>query len=208
MRVRFEDFILDTDRRELLRGGARVLLRPKALQLLGFLIEQRPKAVSQQELNDRLWPETFVDKNALHKLMHPLREALGDDEQTIIRTVYGFGFAFTASAVDDAPDGPKTRCLIVIGDAEFDLREGQNIVGRERDAAVRIEAASISRRHARISVSGHHATLEDLQSKNGTWVQGKRIHKRELRDGDAILFGTVAAAFRVVAAEPSTETAL
>ena len=89
MRVRFNDFVLDTDRRELLRGESRVPLRPKALQLLEVLIAQRPKAVSQQELSDRLWPETFVDKNALHKLMHQLREALGDDEQTTIRTVYG-----------------------------------------------------------------------------------------------------------------------
>jgi DNA-binding winged helix-turn-helix (wHTH) protein len=208
VRVRFNDFVLDTDRRELLRGEARVPLRPKALQLLEILIEQRPKAVSREDLSDRLWPKTFVDTNALHKLMYQLREALSDDEQTIIRTVYGFGFAFAATATDEAPGAAKARCRIVIGESEFDLREGENVVGRERDAAVRIEAASISRRHARITVSGDHATLEDLQSKNGTWIRGKRIHRGELSDGDAILFGTVAAAFRIVAAEQSTETAL
>jgi len=208
VRVRFDDFVLDTDRCELLRGVSRVPLRPKARQLLEILIEQRPKAVSQEELSDRLWPETFVDKNALHKLMHQLREALGDEEQTIIRTVYGFGFAFEAIAAGEAQGTPKTRCRIVIGESEFDLREGDNIIGRAREAAVRIEAASISRRHARITVSGERATLEDLHSKNGTWIEGKRVHKGVLRDGDAILFGTVAAAFRVVAAEPSTDTAL
>ena len=205
MRVRFHDFVLDTDRRELLRGGAPVSLRPKAMQLLETLVAQRPKAMSQEELYDRLWPDTFVDKNSLHKVMHQLREALGDAEQTIIRTVYGFGFSFAAPALDDEP---KSHCQIVIGDAEFDLREGENLVGRERDAAVRIEAPSISRRHARIVVSGEHAALEDLQSKNGTFVRGQRIHRGELRDGDAILFGTVAAAFRVLRAQASTETVL
>jgi DNA-binding winged helix-turn-helix (wHTH) protein len=208
VRVRFNDFVLDTDRRELMRVGARVPLRPKALQLLERLIEQRPKAVSQEELADCLWPETFVEKNGLHKVMHQLREALDDREQTIIRTLYGFGFAFAATTIDEAPGVARARCRIVIGDSEFELREGENIVGRERDAAVCIEAASISRRHARITVSGTHATLEDLRSKNGTWIEGKRIHKRELSDGDAVLFGTVAAAFRIIAPEPSTETDL
>ena len=54
MRAEFDDFILDTDRRELIRGGEVVRLAPKAFQLLQILIECRPKAVSQQELYDRL----------------------------------------------------------------------------------------------------------------------------------------------------------
>lgn len=206
MRVRFCGFVLDTERRELTRGNAHVPLRPKALQLLETLIEHRPKAVSQETLYDRLWPDTFVDKRSLHKVMYELREALGDDEQTIVRTVYGFGFSFAAIAIDDEPDAPPARWQIVIGDRQFDLREGENLVGREHDAAVHIEAPSISRHHARILVSGEHITIEDLHSKNGTCVRGKRVHRGELSDGDAILFGTVAATFRVVTAESSTET--
>jgi DNA-binding winged helix-turn-helix (wHTH) protein len=208
VRVRFGDFLLDTDRRELSRGSEPVPLRPKALKLLEALISQRPKAVSQEELYDGLWPDTFVDKNSLHKVMHQLREALQDEGQTIIRTVYGFGFSFAATAIGDAPGRLAVRCQIVIGESEFDLREGENIVGRDRDAVVRIEAPSISRHHARIVVSGDQASIEDLQSKNGTCVRGKRIHRGELENGDSILFGTVAAAFRIVPAERSTETDL
>lgn len=206
MRVRFSDFLLDTDRRALSRGGAPVALRPKALQLLEILVEQRPKAVSQEELYDRLWPDTFVDKRSLHKVMYELREALGDAEQTIIRTIYGFGFSFAAAAVDDAPGPPPPRWQIVIGDRELPLREGENLVGRDYDASIRIDAPSISRHHARIVVAGERVTIEDLQSKNGTCVGGKRIHAAELREGDAILFGTVAASFHVVPREHSTET--
>jgi len=208
VRVRFHDFVLDTERRELSRGNARVPLRPKALQLLETLVEQRPRAVSQEELYDRLWPDTFVDKTSLHKVMYQLRQALGDDDQAMIRTVYGFGFSFTATVIDEEPGAPSVRCQIVIGESEFDLREGENLVGRDRDAAVRIEASSISRRHARIVISGEQATLEDLNSKNGTFLRGKRVHLGELKDGDAILFGTVAAVFRIVRAEGSTETVL
>jgi len=208
VRIRFVDFLLDTDRRELSRGGAPVPLRPKVLQLLEVLIEHRPKAMSQEELVDYLWPKTFVDKNSLHKLIYQLRESLGDDGQTIIRTVYGFGFSFAVTATDEAPGVLRSRCQIVIGESEFNLREGENIVGRERDAQVRIEAPSISRHHARILVSGDQASIEDLQSKNGTCVRGKRIHRVELKNGDVILFGTVEAAFRIVPGERSTETDL
>ncbi len=206
MRVRFNDFILDTDRRELSRGNERLAVRPKALELLQILVENRPKAIAQQELYDQLWPDTFVERTSLHKVVHHLREALDDRERTIIRTVYGFGFSFAASAVDDAPSAPPTHWQVVVGNREFDLREGENIVGREVGAAVRIDAPSISRRHARIIVNGEQITLEDLGSKNGTSLQGKRIRIGQLNRGDIILFGTVVATFRGLPAARSTET--
>jgi DNA-binding winged helix-turn-helix (wHTH) protein len=206
VRVRFNDFVLDTDRRELLRGAEPLSLRPKAFELLQVLIENRPKAISQEELYDQLWPDTFVEKTSLHKIMHQLRQVLDDRAQTIIRTVYGFGFSFAATAIDEEPGAPVTQWQVVIGDREFDLHEGENIVGREIGAAIRIDAPSISRRHARIIVTGETATLEDLGSKNGTSLRGKRVRLGQLRDGDTILFGTVAAALRVIHAAPSTET--
>jgi pSer/pThr/pTyr-binding forkhead associated (FHA) protein len=52
------------------------------------------------------------------------------------------------------------------------LHDGENVIGREEDAAAWIESASVSRRHARIVVSGGTATLEDLGSKNGTFLRG------------------------------------
>ncbi len=208
MRVRFGDFILDTDRRELLRNAEPLHISPKALLLLQILIENRPRAVSQQELYDLLWQETFVEKTALHNLVYQLRETLDDGQRAVIRTAYGFGFSFAASAVDDQPNPPQPLWQVVIGDREFDLREGENIVGREQDAAIRLDWPSISRHHARIIVSGDHATIEDLGSKNGTSVNGKRVRgTHPLGDGDAILFGTVAARLRAVRPAPSTETA-
>lgn len=205
MRVRFSDFILDTDRHELLRRGEPVHLPPKTFQLLQILAEERPKAVAQQDLYDRLWPETFVEKSNLHNLIYQLREALDDGEQTMIRTVYGFGFSF-AAPVSGAT--PAALWQIVIGGRELDLHDGENLVGRERAASVRIDSGSISRHHARITVSPRGVTLEDLGSKNGTMLRGRRIHSvSDLRDGDRIVFGTVAAVLRAVRPAISTETA-
>jgi DNA-binding winged helix-turn-helix (wHTH) protein len=153
MRIRFGEFVLDTDRHELLRGAEAIHIRPQALELLQILIQSRPKALSHEELYDRLWPDTYVEKTNLHKLMHHLRDVLGDSEQGIIKTVYGFGFAFDATAIIE-DKAPRARWQIVIGDQEYDLGEGENIVGRDRVAALRIDAPSISRRHARILISG------------------------------------------------------
>jgi len=206
MRVRFADFVLDTDRRELLRGNEALRLRPKAFELLQALIAKRPNAVSQEELYDTLWPDTFVERTNLHKLMHHVRGVLGDRDQTFIRTVYGFGFAFEAMSNDEESAAIATRWQIVVGDREFDLHEGENMVGRERDAALRIDSPSISRRHARIIINGDGASIEDLGSKNGTCVGGKRVHQCALADGDSVLFGTVAASFRAVPSDRSTES--
>jgi DNA-binding winged helix-turn-helix (wHTH) protein len=206
VRIRFNDLVLDTGRRELLRGSEPVRLAPKAFQLLEILVVQRPNAVSQEELYDRLWPDTFVEKSNVHNLIYQIREALDDRDQTIVRTVYGFGFSFGAAAVDD--EAAATRWQIVIGDREFDLCEGENLVGRERDVAIRIDAPSISRYHARIVVTSDVVSIEDLGSKNGTSLQGRRLREvNRLANGDKILFGTVAATLRSLRAPKSTETA-
>lgn len=205
MRIRFGDFRLDTDQRELSRGSESIRLTPKAFQLLQLLAEARPKAVSQKELHDTLWPDTFVDDGSLHNLIYQLRQALDDAAHETIRTVYGFGFSFAAPGLSEDA-GAVPQYLLTIGDEDFTLREGENVIGREWDAAVRLDSPSISRRHAHIVVEGNRATIEDLGSKNGTSVDGHPLRRpRELSNGDQILFGSVAAKFRLLPSPPSTE---
>src|SRR5262245_44006549 len=100
MRVRFGSFVLDSDTRELLSGGAPRPLSTKALQLLLLLVEQRPRALSKTELYQHLWPTSFVVDANLVNLMAEVREALGDHprEPRFIRTVHRFGYAFCADA--------------------------------------------------------------------------------------------------------------
>jgi DNA-binding winged helix-turn-helix (wHTH) protein len=65
MRMRFCDCRLDTDARQLFRNAQPVPLSPKAFQLLKLLIEQRPRALSKDELLERVWPDVFVSPVSL-----------------------------------------------------------------------------------------------------------------------------------------------
>ena len=69
MPVRFGPFVLDPDTRELLRAGVPVSLSPKAFELLCLLVAHRPKAMAKSDLQDRLWPTTFVVEKNLANLV-------------------------------------------------------------------------------------------------------------------------------------------
>jgi len=96
MRVSFGSCLLDTDTREVLRDGRPVHLTPLALRLLELLLEHRPRALSKAELQDLLWPGTFVTEASLSRLVTDLRAVIGDDARgsTFIRTVHRHGYAF------------------------------------------------------------------------------------------------------------------
>jgi pSer/pThr/pTyr-binding forkhead associated (FHA) protein len=87
---------------------------------------------------------------------------------------------------------------------------GVNTIGRDPASTVCINDASVSRNHARITISGADTTLEDLKSKNGTQIMGSVIKvPSALRDGDEIEFGHVKGWFIVEASEdPPTTTGL
>jgi DNA-binding winged helix-turn-helix (wHTH) protein len=211
MRMRFGDCVLDSDVRQFLRGERVVSLQPKVFQLLETLVRARPKALSKSELHQALWPDTFVSDANLANLVADLREALGDDARSprIIRTVQRFGYAFQAevSLVDGASAGASAFRLLW-GDREIALSEGENVLGRDRGAVVWIDVYSVSRHHAKIVISGSSAVLEDLGSKNGTFLRGVRVSApMELADGDEIRIGTVPMTVRRFAPGKSTMTA-
>jgi TolB-like protein/Tfp pilus assembly protein PilF len=107
MQLSFGDFVLDVDSRELRRGSEPVRLSPKAYQLLEILVTSRPKALSKGDLQNRLWPNTFVVEKNLANLVGEIRQALGESpsDPRFIRTVPRYGYAFLeASSELDAPD--------------------------------------------------------------------------------------------------------
>src|SRR5262245_43517960 len=79
MRIAFSEFVLDTAMRQLFRAGTRVHLEPKALELLELLLARRPEAVSKAEIQQGLWPDTFVSESSLTGLVAQVRKALADD---------------------------------------------------------------------------------------------------------------------------------
>lgn len=187
MRVEFGEFCFDSARRELSRRGAPVHLTPKAMQLLALLLESRPEVLSRAAIYDALWPGVFVDEANLGVLVAEVRAALGDDARRprFIRTAYGFGYGFIAETTPS--DRIRASRRLRRGAEEIELLEGENLLGRDAGAVIRLEGEGISRRHARIVVRAGRVTIEDLGSKNGTYVQGQRIDgTRELSAGDEI----------------------
>jgi DNA-binding winged helix-turn-helix (wHTH) protein len=211
MRYEFGEFVLDVAARQLRRRNGPVHLSPKAFDLLQFLIEQRPRAVPKRELYDRLWPKTFVVDTNLPLLISEIRDALDDDAHRTIRTVQRHGYSFAAEVRErgSTSKGEAVVHVLVYGDREFPLANGENVVGREPSAEVRITSPSVSRRHAIISVSGDTATIIDLKSKNGTRLDGKPVAGSEvLQDGMVIAFGAVETVYRWSSAIVSTKTVI
>jgi DNA-binding winged helix-turn-helix (wHTH) protein len=222
MAVRFGHFLFDRGARELRRGTKGVALSPKAFQLLDALLEVCPRALSHQELHDRIWPDVHVTHTSLPRVVNELRQALGEEprEPRYVRTVHGYGYAFNAKAVatEDrrrttgaGPDLGKAPSLVtfslVWGGRQIPLAEGETVIGRDPKCTVRIDSARVSRRHARISVGGASATIEDLGSKNGTRIGSRPVEGViPLSDGDVIVIGPAALVFWAKG-EGSTETA-
>ena len=213
MTYRFESFTLDSRTRRLLRDDKEIHLSPKAFDLLLSLVENRSRAMSKADLHKQLWPSTFVLETNLASLVAEVRRALGDaaDDSRFVRTMHRFGYWFISSVhVGDAGEGPVrslARYWLVWETRQVPLTEGDNILGRAPDAAVWIDALGVSRHHARIIVEGHHATVEDLGSKNGTYVGAQRISAPcRLADGDQIRLGSVVVTFRIPPPVGSTES--
>jgi len=209
VRVRFGDFTLDTDTRQLRHGDVERHLSPKGFDLLRLLIEHRPRALSKSELHERLWPKTFVSDATLSSLVAEVREALGETARGghFVRTAHRFGYAFDGDAVvtgarATADAAEQVRCWVIWEHGHLPLRDGEYLVGRDGDVSVWLESPTISRHHARIRISGTDATIEDLGSKNGTFVRGARLEGRaRLTDGDQIRLGSVALTIRVLTDE-------
>jgi hypothetical protein len=205
MPVCFGDFVFDSRRRELARRGEAIELSPKAFALLEALIDARPSALSKQALYDRVWPKTFVEPGNLHNLVSEIRSALGDANRVVVRTVHGYGYAFAAG---DPVASVPARFAVRMGRDLIPLREGENIIGRDPAAAIVIDSPDVSRHHARLLITDASLTIEDLGSKNGTFVGNARIiEPAVLHDGDEVIVGRTRLVVQKIGSDGSTVTA-
>jgi TolB-like protein/class 3 adenylate cyclase/Flp pilus assembly protein TadD len=112
--IRFEEFSLDRDRRELRRGGDIVPVEPKVFDLLMYLIQHRERVVSRDELLDAVWNGRIVSDSALATCINAARMAIGDsgEAQGLIKTLPRRGFRFIGAvreqkaSATEAHDGP------------------------------------------------------------------------------------------------------
>jgi TolB-like protein/Flp pilus assembly protein TadD len=96
----FEDFTLDVARRELKRGGAAVALEPQVFDLLVYLIENRDRVVSRDDLIAAVWNGRVVSESTLASRINAARQALGDsgEAQRLIKTIQRKGVRFAGEA--------------------------------------------------------------------------------------------------------------
>jgi DNA-binding winged helix-turn-helix (wHTH) protein len=185
--VRFGVFELDLQTGELRRKGVKVALQEQPFRVLALLVAQPGELVTRDELRRALWAEAvFVDfDHGLNKAVAKIRDALGDiaESPRYVETLERRGYRFIAPVEIVVPRAaPELRC----GDQpvvarlswhgqSYPLSAGEYVIGRDPAAAIWIESSMVSRHHARIVVSASSVTIEDLGSRNGTFVNGRRL---------------------------------
>jgi len=212
--VQFDDYELDSETRLLLKAGAPVALTPKAFQLLELLIRRRPAIVSKTDILRTLWPETYVSEGNVSNLVSEIRETIEDvaRKPRFVRTAHGAGYAFCGDVVERSGGPPReiqgpTVCALVGETGTFPFPEGEHVIGRGEDCGLILSSPVVSRHHARLSVSRADAAIEDLRSRNGTFVRGERIATPvPLQDDDQVCFGNLMFYFRLLDPSKTTDT--
>lgn len=207
-------------------------VEPKIMDVLVLLASRPGHVFSRADIIDAVWAKKFIGESALSRAVALLREALDDDAHapSFIETIpkRGYRLLGAVESVDEATanaavqagahhaaSGAGTRggaarpeglCSLTWGQVRLALADGEHLIGRDPQAVLRIPSNRVSRRHARIAVSGAHAVIEDMESRNGTFVRGRRVTApTELADGDEIFVGSEVIAFAVTFPEGSTQ---
>ncbi len=117
----FEAYALDPDRRELTRGSERIAIGPQVFDLLLYLVQNRERVVSKDDLLHAVWHGRIVSESTLTSHINAVRRAIGDtgDQQRLIRTIARKGFRF----VGDVKPLPTSEGLGASKAAPFAQRE-------------------------------------------------------------------------------------
>jgi DNA-binding winged helix-turn-helix (wHTH) protein len=212
MKAQFGDIRVDGDTRQVWRGSQSMHLTKKAFELLLLLLERRPNAVSKEQIHTHLWPDTYVSESSVQALISEIRQAIGDDGQrrAVIRTVHAVGYAFSAEVASPASSPARTegvRAWLIGELGRIPLRGGINVMGREGDDVIEIDDSTVSRRHAKITISDDEILMEDLGSKNGTWLLDRRVATPvAVSDGDVLCLGSARFTFRLARSAASTDS--
>jgi hypothetical protein len=193
---------IDVEQRAITRQGTEVHLSPKAFDVLAALLAARPRVLRKQELIACAWPDTYVSEANLAVLIGEIRQALGDPARSpkiiaepteLLRALAG------------PPTGPVFTLRVR---RRRILLDDTTLVGRDEQCDIVIGDPSVSRRHARLLVDGSGVVVEDLQSKNGTFVDGVRISGASAASaGSEVMFGGVTCRLEVErVVDPSTLT--
>jgi DNA-binding winged helix-turn-helix (wHTH) protein len=224
--VKFAEFELDSEAYVLRRPDGPLRLEKLPMEVLILLVQRAGTLVQRSEIQAMAWgPDVYVEHDsAINTAVRKIRRTLGDDAENprFVETVVGKGYRFiapieskTSSQAQSTVNhgGPSARrrrdfpsYLVTRGKQEFILEAGETVFGRDPAAGVYVDHPSVSRRHACISVGPQGAVLEDLKSRNGTFVNGRRIDGPTKIDHGALIgLGPITLTFIVMAAPASTQ---
>ena len=196
------------------QDGREVRLRPRAMDVLTTLALAAGKLVSKRDLIDSVWRTEFVSDHALTQVIAELRAALGDDARSpsFIENIPRRGYRLVEDVIligeSVAPTGSASLPFkLQADDCDHLLVQGLNVIGRTGDADICIDRTEVSRCHAKITVQGTTAIIEDLGSKNGTYVNGRQLEgPATLNNGDEIWIGRSVARLRFLIEGEPTKT--
>ncbi len=141
MVFRFDGFELDRQRAEL-RGpdGGVLKLRPKAFEMLQYLVDNAGRVLTKQELMEAIWPKIYVGEDSLFQCIREIRTALGDDRRQIVKLATGGGYLFTSDVTRHAPGPPaapgKRAAARPSASAASAQKQPQTIFGLRRTVAI------------------------------------------------------------------------
>jgi hypothetical protein len=172
------------------------------------------KLVSKRDLIDEVWRTEFVSDHALTQVIAELRAALGDNagNPSFIENIPRRGYRLVAPMIPIADSvhsshGVSMPFKLETDDGTRPLTQGQNVIGRTDEADICVDKTEVSRCHAMITVQGTSAVIEDLGSKNGTYVNGRQIDgPTTLNNGDEIWIGRSVARMRFLIEGEPTKT--
>src|SRR5689334_5375836 len=183
------------------------------MEVLILLVRRNGALVGRDEIRAALWgSRVFEHDAAINTAIRKIRHVLEDDADMprFVETVVGKGYRFVMSMTRGSTGSFAQRTAVSShsvcrGKHEFFLETGDNFIGRDPAAQICVDHPSVSRRHAKIVLRAGQATLEDLDSRNGTFVNGRRLDApTELGHGAVIGLGPITLTF--ISRSPSRST--
>jgi DNA-binding winged helix-turn-helix (wHTH) protein len=225
---RFADFELDVAAYALMNRGEALKLERIPMEVLILLLQRAGTLVERSQIQTELWgSDVFVEHDAaINTAVRKIRRALGDDAATprFVETVVGKGYRFIAplegsaiqageAAANGGAEQPVhqrrlfPRYSVVVGKHEVILSSAETVLGRDPTAGIYVDHPSVSRRHARISIASDGVTLQDLGSRNGTFLNGRRVEgSATIHHNSVIGLGPITMVFHVARAPASTQS--
>ena len=196
MQFSFSEHALDTDRRELRRGSDPIAVEPQVFDLLVYLLQNRDRVVSKDDLIAAVWGGRIVSDSTLTSRINAARKAIGDsgEQQKLIRTVARKGLRFVgAVTVHSHGSRPDSRGAVP---TSLDRRSGSAALdaapnGSTRNCGAplhqyerRSRAGVLFRRHHR---RHHHGTIQATlvlcdRAQLVLHLQGSAVHIRQIAD--------------------------